>query len=143
MFYDDKALEALPTVTFAQLHSELFIPYIGEFGRQFDTSVKSQNAKLRGLKMWACPEGIFVVLGSGHRCMIPYSNVKWCVFNSAEKKAEEPKKSSTVAQDNREKAIKAAGLDKPQVNPSFKNEEPKNPVALDEKTLAAVKASLG
>lgn len=132
MFYDDKALESLPTVTFAQLHSELFLPNVGQFGRTFDTSPKSQDSKLRGLKMWAGEMGLFVKLGANRAC-IPYGNVKWCVF-------------TPVGAETATVTVKTTVTPQPTPKPTVvitPKAEEKLPVnALDEKTLAAVKASL-
>lgn len=130
-------------VVFAELHSEVFLPGVGQLPRQFDTSPKSQNSKLRGLSMYAGSQGLEVDI-KGRKGVLPYGNVKWCLFESeAEAEAEKTKTVRTpfavTSADRDHMASQAASTPTPATP---KTEESKNPVALDEKTLAAVKRSL-
>lgn len=135
-------------VAFAQLHSEVFLPGVGELPRQFDTSPKSQNSKLRGLKMYLAPYGVEVEIGA-RRGFVPFGNIKWLLLDTAaEAEVEKTKTAKTPFAvtpadrdqiEARQKLVEQ-GLVTPSNHPGL-GSEAKNPVALDEKALAAAVAA--
>lgn len=69
---------------YAQLHNDIFLPSLGQLPKSMDCSHSSQQAKLRGLKMYATDYGLEVDLRG--RCgFIPWGNVAWCVFKTLTK----------------------------------------------------------
>lgn len=71
-------------VIFAQLHSIIHLPSLGQLPESMDTQPSSQQAKLRGLKMAATEHGLEVDL-RGRTGFIPWGNVKWAVFKTLTK----------------------------------------------------------
>ncbi len=71
-------------VIFAQLHALIHLPSLGQLPESMDASPGSQQAKLRGLKMYATDHGLEVDL-RGRFGFIPWGNVKWAVFKTLSK----------------------------------------------------------
>lgn len=78
-----QAKEPRPVI-FAQLHSIIHLPSLGQLPESMDTQPSSQQAKLRGLKMAATEHGLEVDL-RGRTGFIPWGNVKWAVFKTLTK----------------------------------------------------------